>query len=93
MSRKRSGQIVVTTAGTAVVGTTVQGKRFALQADPANTGEIWVGNDGANDVSITTGFPLIKVGPGVIIDVNNLNELWFDTSNSGDIVCWILIAE
>ncbi len=93
MSRKRSGQIAVTTAGTAVVGTTVQGTLFALQADPANTGEIWVGNDGANDISVSEGFPLNAAGPGIILAVNNLNELWFDASVSGEIVCWLLITE
>ena len=57
----KSGQITVTTAGTAVRGPDVPGSIFAFSAHPANNGEpVWLGNDGNNDVSSATGFPLAK---------------------------------
>ena len=89
---KLSGQVTVTTAGTAVQGTTISGKRFALQALPGNTDLIYVGNDGADDVAATNGFPLPKIGPGVVIDVDNLDDLWFDSATNGDKVAWLRLA-
>lgn len=87
MSRQLSGQITVTTAGTAVQGPNVEGSRFALKAHPTNTGSIWMGNDVNNTVSATTGFPL---DPGESIEVfaRNLNVLHFDAGVSGEMLCW-----
>jgi hypothetical protein len=58
MTRQLSGQIVVATAGTAVAGPDVEGEYFALKGHPSNTGTVWVGNDGNDDVSNAVGFPL-----------------------------------
>ena len=44
MATTRSGQITVTTAGTAVQGTDMPGFLFSLVAHPDNTDTVWVGN-------------------------------------------------
>ena len=88
----RSGQITVTTAGTAVRGTSQVGRQFMITPHPGNTGAyIWMGNDDAAspDVASTNGFPVLAGGPVAIVEVSNLNELWFDVQTSGDKVCWL----
>lgn len=86
-----AGQIVVPTAGTAVRGPDVsfKGPMLGLKAHPSNTGIIWVGNT-ANDVDNTNGFPL-EPGETIVVRVGNLTEVYFDTSVSGERVCWIQI--
>ena len=89
-----SGQVNVTTNGTAVQGPDIKGKMFALQAHPSNSDVAWVGNDGANDVSSANGFPLNAVGPGIVLVVDSsLNELWFDAATNGDDICWIRLTK
>ena len=63
-----SGQITVTTAGTAVQGSDVPGSIFALKAHPDNTDTAWVGEDGAGDVAAANGFPL-NPGETVVVEV------------------------
>jgi hypothetical protein len=86
----KSGQITVAAAGTAVQGTDVTGLAgFYLTADTDNAaGIIFVGNDGAGDVTADNGFPL-AVGQTIHVAVRNLNELWFDASVNGNKVCWL----
>ena len=88
----RSGQIAVTTAGTAVKGTDVSGEIFAITPAPANTGIVYVGADETNiDVASTTGFPL-RPGESVMLVAANLSELWFDATVNGEAACWLRIA-
>ena len=90
----RSGLITVTTAGTAVAGPAAPvGSLFGLKAHPDNTDTVWVGNDGADDVTSANGFPLdpgeglaIAGEPGITLD-----QLYFDADVSGEKVCWILL--
>jgi len=83
-----SGLITVTTAGTAVRGPNAPNPGgFYLKAHPDNTDTIWLGNDGADDVSSTTGYPL-DPGEQMIVAVANLNQLWFDAEVSGEKACW-----
>jgi hypothetical protein len=88
----RSGVITITATGTAVRGPDVPGNLFAIAAHPANNnGEyILFGNDGANDVAETTGFPAVYYAP-VYIHVTNLNELWFDSPTNGNKACWLKV--
>ena len=89
MSAILSGQITVTTAGTAVQGTdTITGGDFILKAHPDNSDTIWVGNDGAEDITASNGFPM-SPGESLIINTPNLSKYWFDADSSGDKVCWI----
>lgn len=86
----RSGQITVTTAGTAVVGTSRLSHLVALKAHPDNTDAMWVGSDDAGDVTSSNGFPL-DPGETIIIEVGNLADLYFDADVSGEKVCWLAL--
>jgi hypothetical protein len=83
-----AGQITITTAGTAVVGTDVPGYGFFIRALEGNTGLVYVGNDGAGDVTASNGFEL-GTGDSIYIEVPNLNYLYFDAATNGDKVCWV----
>jgi len=80
---KISGQVTVAATGTAIQGTAIKGTIFSFQAHPDNTDTAYVGNDGADDVSSTTGFPLNPAGPAVILFVSDLSDLWFDADVNG----------
>lgn len=84
----RSGQITVTTAGTAVRGSDVNGVFFALVAHPDNTDTVWVG-DSNGDVSNANGYPLGAGGAAVVLELGNLNQVWCDADVNGEKVCWI----
>lgn len=92
-----SGQITVTTAGTAVQGpSTPTARYFAIKAHPDNTGIIWVGSDGEGDVASTNGFPL-EAGEGVVVDAKetgngSLSAHWFDASVNGEKACWLIVG-
>jgi hypothetical protein len=86
----KSGQITVTTAGTEVQGPDVSSnsKPILIVALSSNTGKIYVGNDGSNAVSSTTGYEL-SAGNN-IATFGNLNQLWFDSSVNGEKVAWFV---
>jgi hypothetical protein len=89
----RSGQITVTTAGTAVRGTSEGGQEFLVAPHPGNTGAyIWLGNDDAAspDVSSANGFPVLA-GTTARVFASNLNQLWFDVQTNGDKICWLKV--
>ena len=88
MATTRSGQVTVTTAGTAVQGTDMAGFLFSLVAHPDNTDTVWVGN-ASEDVANTTGYPLQPEGAPVVIQVGNLNQLYFDSDVNGEKICWL----
>lgn len=92
MATQRSGQITVTTAGTAVAGpSTPQARRFALKAHPDNTDTVWVGQDGAGDVTSANGFPL-DPGEGMVVEVvRSLAELYVDADVNGEKLCWMIL--
>lgn len=84
-----SGQITVTTAGTEVQGSNVTlTNGVFIKALAGNAGVVYVGNDGAGAVTSSNGFQL-SAGDMILIQVENLNELWFDSATSGDKFCWI----
>lgn len=89
-----SGQKTVTTAGTAVVLGTSQviNGPLMVKALDTNTGIISIGNDGANDITVSNGLRLLK-GEAVIFDfVGNLANLWIDSSVNGEGVSWSLLS-
>lgn len=83
-----TGQITVTTTGTAVQGPNVliNGSVY-LKGLAGNTGLVYYGNNDNGDVDTSTGFEL-SPGEKIVVDVGNLNELWFDAATSGDKLCW-----
>ena len=86
-----SGQITVTTAGTAVQGSDVDlSNGVIVKALGANAGKVYVGNDGAGDVTSANGYEL-AAGDVIILQVSNLSQLWFDAATSGDKFCWIKV--
>jgi hypothetical protein len=86
----KSGQITVAAAGTAVQGTDVVGGEFFLKAHPDNTDTVWVGNDGAGDVTNANGFPL-NPGESVLVQAGNLKDLYFDSDVNGEKICWVKV--
>lgn len=89
MAGQLSGQITVTTAGTAVAGPDVRGHEWLVRAHPDNTQEVWVGQDGAGDVTNTNGFPLVPTSEPVRFYAPNLNLLRFDADVNGEKICWL----
>lgn len=85
----RSGQITITTAGTAVQGTFSTAKAVAVKAHPDNADTVWVGNDDAGDVTASNGFPL-DPGEGLVL-TGGLSDAWFDADSNGDKVCWLVV--
>lgn len=90
ISYARSGQITVTTAGTAVQGPDVPGECFLLKAAPANTNPVWIGN-ASGTVAATSGLGLKAADNGIEIAVTNLKLLWFDATTSGEKICWLRV--
>ncbi len=85
-----SGIVTVTTTGTAVQGSDVRGTVFELKAHPDNTDTAWVGNV-ASDVSASNGFPM-DPGETLVLQITNINQVWFDADVSGEKVCFIRMA-
>ena len=94
--RVLSGVITIATAGTAQRGTTgvsawrpaIEGGGFFIRALAANTGLIYIGNDGAGDVASTNGYSL-AAGSQIFVSANSLDELIFDSSVNGEKLCWL----
>lgn len=85
----RSGQVTVTTAGTAVQMTQVRGCEFEIKALPTNSGDMYVGTDSTNaDVAATTGY-VLDAGDSIIVYADDLSEFWVDSSVNGEKVCWM----
>lgn len=84
-----SGQKTVTTAGTAVaLGSLLINGPILVKALDTNTGVVAVGNDGADDVTVSNGLRLLK-GESVELAVNKLSEVWLDSAVNGEGVSWI----
>ena len=88
-SGQLSGQITVTTAGTAVQGPNVAGTNgFYVRALDDNLLQVFVGNDGADDVTSSNGYEL-SPGESIVAHIDNMNELFVDSLVDNDGVCWI----
>ena len=90
-----SGQVIVSTAGSAVHFTTTAGMiepgLFLVKGLPANTGVCYVGNDGASDVTSSNGFPL-SAGDVVPETVTDIYNLIVDSTVSGEGVGWLRVG-
>lgn len=86
-----SGQKTVTTAGTEVRLPDIPGNQFLIKALAANTGIVYIGNNGDETVSSSTGFEL-SAGDQVPVEVKNLSCLWLDSAVNGEGVSWIAIT-
>ena len=87
-----SGQKTVTTAGTAVVlGTQRIDGPLMVKALDTNTGIVALGNDGANDVTVSNGIRL-DAGDVIVFDyVGELASIYLDSAVNGEGVSWIML--
>jgi hypothetical protein len=82
-----TGQITVALAGTKVQGPNEPGSLFRLKGKPGNTGAVFFGDA---SVSAAAGYPL-DAGEDVEIETSNLNTLYFDAANNGDVCAWLKV--
>lgn len=100
MAEVISGQRTVTTAGTAVPlsATPLLARAVAIKALPGNTGVVYIGNDGAGDVTSANGYPL-SAGDQILREAPagddyasgdiDLADIWVDAATNGDKVAWL----
>lgn len=91
MPTKISDQVTVTTAGTAVpLGNQQVNGLVIIKALDTNTAIVAIGNDGTNNVSLTTGTRL-QQGELFPMDIGNLADVWLNSEVSGEGVSWMKI--
>ena len=86
----KAQQKLVTTAGTAVQLPYVEipeDFEITIKALPANTGTIYIGDSKLNAEDHTISFPL-SAGESLEYKVDNLNQLWIDSTVSAEGVAW-----
>lgn len=88
----RSGQKIITAAGSAAaLGSQIVNTPLMVKALTTNTGLMYVGNDGAGDVTNANGYPL-AAGDQVIFDhVSNLSAVIVDSAVNGEGVAWLIL--
>jgi hypothetical protein len=92
MSKKLSGQKTVTTAGTAeALGSDQIDFGLIVKALDTNTGIVVVGNDGADDVTVSNGFRLAAGDVAVFDHVDNLAAIYVDAAVNGEGVSWLIV--
>jgi hypothetical protein len=85
-----SGQNTVAAAGTAeALGSQVIAGPLLVKALPSNTGLVYVGNDGANDVTSSNGYPLAAGEQLILEHVANLANVYIDSAVNGEGVAWL----
>lgn len=87
-----SGQKSVTTAGTAeALGAQLINGPLLVKTLPDNAGAIAIGNDGANDVTVSSGL-LLAADEVVVFDfIGSLASVWIDSENDGEGVAWLVL--
>jgi hypothetical protein len=87
-----SGQTTVTAAGTAVpLGSQQIAAPLMVKALSANTGLVFLGNDGAGDVTSANGMQLAAGEMVIFNHVANLSALYLDAAVNGEGVCWLVL--
>lgn len=87
-----SGKTTVATAGTAVaLGSGQVAGPLMVKALAANTGKIYLGNDGAGDVSSLNGLELSSGEVVVFQFVGQLSSIMVDASVNGEGVTWLYL--
>ena len=85
-----SGQKTVAAAGTAeVLGTAIIQGPLMIKALLANTNNVYVGNDGAGDVTSANGIELDAGEVAVFNHVGSLANIVIDVDTNGEGVSWI----
>jgi len=88
-----SGRTTVTTSGTAVpLGTQRIDGSIMVKALVTNTNNIYIGNDGSDDIDSTNGWEL-EPGDVIIFGyIGNLGALYLDADTNGEGVAWIRLS-
>ena len=88
-----SGIKTVAVAGTAeAMGTQRVGAPLMIKALTTNTGLMYIGNDGAGDVSSANGLPLLP-GEAVVFEfVIDLSKIMQDSAVSGEGSSWLILV-
>lgn len=87
-----SGQKTVTTAGSAeALGSEIVNGPLMVKALDTNTGMVAIGNDGAGDVSLSSGMRLAAGDPVVFNYVGNLASILVDVAVNGEGVAWLML--
>ena len=87
-----SGQKTVTTAGSAeALGSGIVNGPLMVKALDTNTGAVAIGNDGAGDVSLSSGMRLVAGDPVVFNFVGNLASILVDAAVNGEGVAWLVL--
>lgn len=87
-----SGQKTVTTAGSAeALGSGIVNGPLMVKALDTNTGVVAIGNDGAGDVSLSSGMRLAAGDPVVFNFVGNLASILVDAAVNGEGVAWLVL--
>ena len=87
-----SGQKTVAANGTAeALGSQTINGPLMVKGLLANTNNVYIGNDGAGDVTSGNGLEL-DAGEVVVFDfVGDLSTLWLDVDTNGEGVAWIVL--
>ena len=92
MAVAHSGKKTITAAGTAeALGSGQVAGPLMVKALAANTGKIYIGNDGAGDVASTNGLELSAGEPVVFQFVGQLSAIMVDSSVNGEGVTWLCL--
>lgn len=91
-----SGQETVDAAGTAqtIVTSSTKCTEVHIKALTTNAGVVYVGNDGTDDVSSTTGLELAAGDSTIKRDKEgrlDLMDIWVDAANNDDGVSWLIV--
>ena len=88
-----SGQVTVATPGTAVQLPNVPCRCVHVAPLHTNTTDIYIGNDGADDVTTSNGFGMAPAEEGIDLypPNGNLSDYWLDTSTASDGISWIVV--
>ncbi len=89
----KSGQKTVAAAGTAeALGSQVINGPIMVKALLANSNNVYVGNDGAGDVTSANGLEL-DAGDSVVFEfVGDLSEIILDADTNGEGVSWLALT-
>lgn len=87
----KSGQTTVSASGTAVqVASGENYEAILLKALEGNTGNVYVGNDGNEDVTSSNGIELTDTGESILLYTSD--AIYVDAANNDDTVAWIILT-
>ena len=87
-----SGIKTIQTAGTALpLGSQPVVGPLMVKALTTNTGLVYIGNDGAGDVSSSNGFPLSAGNVVILNHISNLSAVIVDSAVNGEGVAWLIL--